>query len=154
MKNKDILRLSKGFQQVSELRGAKFAYSIARNTDIIKPIVESLEKTLAYDEGYTLYETERVALAMKHSKKSETGDPVIENNRYIVEKQNKFNEDFKKLNEKHKETLIARENQIREYNKIMEEESEPIELRKVKSDDLPSDIPAFSLTQIIEMIED
>lgn len=161
MKKSDILLLNHALSQPSllKLTGAKFAYAVARNLQIIKPEVEALQKAQEPSEEFTKYDTARAELAKKHAEKDEKGepktkiDPATMRSSYVVEDMKALEEEVSKLKEEHKEAIEARETQVKEYNTMLEEEVS-VELHKLNINELPSDISAKQMSEIISIIQD
>lgn len=141
MIKKDVIELYNGLKGVSKFPGVKFAYTIARNLEVLKPEVNSLMKAVAHSEDYKKYDQERIELAKKHAKKDEHNRPMMTDDQknYILEDENDFEKDFKDLNLKNKKVVDAREKQIKEYNSLLETEIS-LKLVKISTTLLPESI--------------
>lgn len=171
MKHSDIIRLYYGLIAVKELAGAKFAYAVARNIAILKPIAESIEKALKipaeYSEYEKVFETRRVELCKFHAQSDDDGEPVKESykdpagktkQRYVFQDEKAFNQGYKSLQaelaETYKEMFAEMSNNRQEYLAFLETEcEEKPSLIKVKADNLPEGINGSQTEAIIEIIE-
>jgi hypothetical protein len=153
MLKEKILKLYQALNTLGNLRGVKFAYFVVKNLNILKPEIEALQKSLEPSGDYNAYDAERVELAKKFAKKDEKGNPVVENNSFVLEDKDGFDKELKGLVKKHKTALDIREKQISEYNELLKEETK-VELYKVKLADVPEDITTEQMAGIFEMVED
>lgn len=156
-KKKDLLPLFENLQKLSNLKGVKFSYAIARNVVIVKKEVEAIEESLKPFDEFVEYEKERIELAKKHSEKDEKGNPKIinENGRevFVMKDKAKFDKVFEEFKIKHKVTLDKRQKQIDEYNEFLETESD-IEFFKIELSDVPEDISVEQMQGIQLLIKD
>ncbi len=152
MKNKELMEVYKALTGMN-YAGVKFGYFVAKNISIIGSEIDSIQKAISPYKEYTEYDKERVALAVKYSKRDENGKPIIEKNNYQIEDQKAFDEEFKKLTEEKKEILDKRNTQIDEYEKLLEEDIK-ITLYKIKQENLPSDIKTQDMRAIFNLIEE
>jgi hypothetical protein len=155
MLKQDLIVLYRSLNQLGSLQGVKFAYAVSRNIDLIKPELEALEKVSAPSKEYLEFEKTRVALVEKYAVKGEDGKFIMKNNEYEIpkEKQEELNTEFGKLREENKELFEARENQIKEYNDLLKEESK-IELYKVTLNDVPANITVAQMTSVKAIIDE
>ena len=157
LKKKNLLDLFENLQKLSNLKGVKFSYAIARNVVIVRREVEAIEESLKPFDEFVEYEKERIELAKKHSEKDEKGNPktATENKRqiFVMKDKSKFDKEFEKFKAKHKVTLDKRQKQIDEYNEFLETETD-IEFFKIKLNDVPEDISVEQMQGIQLLIED
>lgn len=154
MKRKEIPAILSTLDEVSELKGVKFAFSVLKNRKTFEKQIEEdkeiFEKILAPTEDFKEFETKRIELCTIHSEKDEVGNPIVENDQYKISDYDSFNIELEKLYEKHKETVESRKKQIDDYNSLMEEELE-LEFKKVSFEDIPEDISEKQL-RILEFM--
>ncbi len=148
----DLVNLFQTLHQAKELKGIKFAYSVVKNINIIKPEIEALQKAGEPSLGFTEYEKKRIELAKKFAKKDK-GEPVIDGNSYVLEDKNKFDKEWEKLKKEYSEELGKREWQIKQYNDLLLEDSD-IKLHKIKIADVPQDISGKLLEGIFAVVEE
>lgn len=151
MKKKDIYQLYNGLQTIRGLEGVKFNYAINRNISLTKPEVEAIQAASNPSEIFIAFENERVALAQKHAKKNEDGSPKTVGSKYEVEDQAAFDAEFAALKETHKEAVAQREQQIKDVEKLLEEES-TIELHKISMEEIPEKITTEQMSVIFPLI--
>ena len=155
----EALVLFKNLNQLGNLNGVKFSYAIARNISLLKPELESLEKSMELPESFKKFDTERIELVEKYAEKDENGKPKKEkaengSEQYVMGKEEKkFEKEFAILRTKHKEAVNLREKQIEEYTKLLTTDSQ-VGLYKIKLDDIPSEITARQMAGIYEIVED
>jgi hypothetical protein len=142
-----------GLQDVSNLPGVKFAYNVIKNTKLLQPEIDALQKAGELSEEFKAFEIERMALAQKFAKKDKEGNPVIENNSFVLADQAGFDKEFKLLQKKHDKAIKARESQVAEFNKLLEEEIE-VDFFTVKLSDVPQSITPGQVKGIFEIIVD
>ena len=154
MTKSEVLQLYNNLNQLGKLSGVKFSYAVARNLALLKPEVEAINKTLEPSKEFLEWDKERVALAQEYSKKDEKGEPVIVGNRYVMENEKTFNKELEKKQKNHKSAIDAREKQIEEYMKLLEEKSEEIKLFKVKLEHIPEAITTQQMNGIVDIVEE
>ena len=66
MKKREVLALWINLNKLGELTGVKFAYAVAKNINVLRPEVESLEKAIELSERFKEYDATRVALEEKY----------------------------------------------------------------------------------------
>jgi hypothetical protein len=121
---------------LSNLTGSKFAYGISRNINILKAEIEALQKA-----GLD-YETKRLELAAKYSKKDSDGQPVLINNQFQLEDSVGFVNSLEKLKLENKEyfDLLAQESDFKPY--------------KIKAEDLPNNITVSQTNMISSLLDE
>lgn len=153
MKKSKILELSRALNGVGRLSGVAFSYAVAKNIRLIQPEIEALQKAIEPSKEFSEYDQEREKLAIKHAKKDEKGNPVIENNQYVLEDKEAFDKEFEKLKEKNKEVLAGRTKQAEDFDKLLLEEVE-VKLYKVKLENIPKEITTAEMNSILDIIEE
>ena len=118
MKKKELFVLMSGINNVTDLKGVKFAYAIAKNKNVLAKEIESLQKSIEGSKEFQEYDKQRVELAEKHAKK-ENGKPVSKNNEYVLEDSGKFNIAFDKLKKEHQKVLDSRDKQMKEFDELL-----------------------------------
>lgn len=151
------MNLYRNLNQLGNLSGVKFAYAVARNINLLKSEIESLDKALQPPEEFMEFEKERIALVEKYAEKDEKGKPKIEvagngAQQYVMEESgNKFQKEFETLKGKHKKAVEAREKQIDDYTKLLTTESD-FKPHMLKLEDLPKEINARQTSGIYEIL--
>ena len=154
MTKSEVLQLYNNLNQLGKLSGVKFSYAVARNLALLKPEVEAINKTLEPSKEFLEWDKERVALAQEYSKKDEKGEPVIVGNRYVMENEKTFNKELEKKQKNHKSAIDAREKQIEEYMKLLEEKTDEIKLYKIKLEHIPESITTQQMNGIVDIVEE
>ena len=72
---KEFINLYQMLGYLGELTGARFTYTISKNKEILKNVVEEIQKKAEMHENYKEYEKERVELNEKHTKRDKDGNP-------------------------------------------------------------------------------
>ena len=153
MKKGDLFALNAGLAACGGLKGVKFAYAIAKNTSIVKKEVDIIQEAIKPSKEFQTYEEKRIQLAMDHAKKDPKGQPIIADNRYVIEDQAVFDEAIKNLREENKDVIDGQKKSNEEYEEMLKEEIE-IELYKIGQDLLPEDITASQVTGIMPIINE
>lgn len=157
MKNKKIFELFDALSSITGLPGVRFNYAVAKNLATLKAEVTALQEGLKATEEFTAYDKERVELATKHAKKNENGEAIMEKvgkaEQFVIEDLKAFEKDFEVLKETHKLTIEAREKQLKDFEKLLEEEN-PIVLHKIKLSDVPEAMVTEQLVSIYSLIEE
>jgi len=153
MKNRDLSTLFQGLQEVSNFKGVKFAYVVAKNRKLIEEELKTLEEVNKPSEQYLDFEQKRVKLCEQHANKCDNGQPKILGDRYDITNMEAFNKDLETLKNEYLTCVIERENQLRESEKLMNEDCK-LQLLKINSIYLPNDINGSQIEKIISIIED
>jgi len=155
MKRKEINLYLKSLNEVSEIKGVKFAFSIFKNRKKLENQIEEdktiFEEILKPSDGFKEFESNRIDLCVKHSEKDDNGNPITENDQYKIIDMDLFNSELNNLSELYKNDIDIRYKQVSEYNKIMEEDI-VIDFVKVDYNDLPEDVTEKQLRSIEFMI--
>ncbi len=161
MTKAEVLVLSRSLNQLGKLTGAKFSYAVAKNLNLAKNEVESINKAREMTEKYTEYDNERVELAKKHADKDKDGKPKMrqtanpEVQEFVMSEINekKFQKELKILNLKNKELIAAREKQMEEFTALLETDSD-FKAHMMKRDDIPEEITTNQMAGIINIVEE
>jgi hypothetical protein len=149
MTKKEVINLQNTLRQAEQLKGksenmVKFRYAIAKNITRIDEEVKTLQKAVSPKPEYTVYDNARIVLCETHANKDEKGKSIIKGNAYDLMDESgvmkvEFTEAWEALKLEHKPALDARDAQIEDYNKLLEEASE-VELYKFSVEVIPDDI--------------
>ena len=144
--------LFKSLNDVGNLQGVKFAYAVARNISLLNSEVDAIQKAIEAHDDFRKYDEERVALAKKHAVKVD-GKEKVEDGQYVVEDQEKFETEFKELQEKHKNALDVREKQKNDFKELLKEELE-IDLFTIPVEYVPENITPAQMEGILLIVAD
>lgn len=152
MTKQKIVDLAVALNKLTGLTGVSFSYAVAKNLNILKPEIESLQEAVKFSPEFKEFDEKRIALAIKYAKKNEVGQPATENGAYILEDQEAFNKEFTPLKEEYKEALDKREEQLKEYEELLKKETK-LELHKISLADVPKEISVEQMVSIYDIIE-
>lgn len=157
MKRRTALKLWQVFGKLEGLKhDVRFSYFLAKNKVALKAELDLLEESQKPSQAFLEYEARRVESAQKFADKDANGNPKIHNNSYIIyDKREDFEKEIKTLKTKFKKAISDRENQIKDYEKLLDEPVE-LQLTKIRFTQLPPQIEASVLEVFIEadIIED
>lgn len=154
MDKNDTISLYNGIHSVMGLVGVIFGYALNKNLEIMRPEIEALQKAITPSEKFIEYDKKRVEIVKKHALKDEKGDFIVNASGYDVgDNISIVEEEIKPLNEEYAKAIKDREDQIKEYNKLIKEDSS-IKLYKVKLENLPKDITGEQQKAIFPIIEE
>lgn len=128
--NRELVELMKGLNECSDLRGVKFAMVVAKN-------IENIQKELKHIE--------------EASRPTEEFQKVAEQVQRLHKEGNEA--EAKKLEVEHKDLEEARQEQLKEVDKLLDEEA-TIQLYTIFSDKLPFDISAKQILSIRKIVID
>jgi hypothetical protein len=151
MTNSKIIELYNGLLEITNLKGVKFSYAVAKNISILEKEVEVLRTTTKESDDFKQYEKERIELCKKLSKKDEKGNPTLVNGQYIMENKETFDAEFKTLGEVYKLELDNRKAQLENFEKLLKVES-TVELFKINIDQIPEDVTTAQMNVLYPLI--
>lgn len=153
MTNKELIELNKILDQVSNIKGKRFAYMVVKNKSLIEEELKHFEKIKREPHPkYQEYESKRTELCVKHSNKDEEGNAKSVDGKYDIADIKAFQEEFEELKETYKEVFEDLKEAEDDFNNFLNDEIN-VELVKVKMDDLPDDIDAEFLMKLKNVIE-
>jgi Mg-chelatase subunit ChlI len=136
-KYSDLATLLTGLMEVENLKGVKFALKVSKNIRLIRSELTQLEEAAKPTPAFLEIAAEVQAIEADQSKSDEVKKLDIER----LEKE-----------EGNEEHINFRKEQIAEFQKMMEEETE-ISLFKLSENHLPADITAKQLNSISLIIK-
>ena len=151
MKRRILLDLWKVLTKLEFLKhDVRFSYFIVKNKRAIKEEMQILNESQKPSNDFIEYDNIRVELAKKYSDKDEIGNPKVLNEQFVItENMYNFDMEMRKLKERFKDTITAREQQLKDYNDLLEEDID-FKLTKVKLECLPKQIEPLFLEVFIE----
>jgi hypothetical protein len=164
LKRTELSAISKATQALvnsPEVKSKKLIYTLIKNGKVLEPEVEAIQKAFESDsEEHGEFQTKLRDVYFKYGEVDpETGNLKTEGNGFILKDEKEkpaVEKEIKKLEKKYKDAIEAREKEIEDYKKFLEEETE-VNLLKIKFDDLPEEISAeimYILDTIIEAPQD
>lgn len=139
MNKTELVKLYKALKLLGEVKGsAKFSYGIIKNQKIISDEIQILSQI---EEGINVaiagFAEDRNELIRKLGKQNAEGSFFIDFE--DLESTKMFQEELEKLTEKHKEQIDLYNEKQKDFEILLQEEVEGIELYKMNIDDFPSD---------------
>ena len=123
---KDLIELYKllnSLQLPSDVN-AKFTYGLYKNITLIQPEIDALRTIMIEDQQIDEFEQKRLELCNQYAQKDENGNPIIQNNEFIIDNIEEFTNKFKELETQYKDVLEKNKQKIQEINNILNEEIE------------------------------
>ena len=152
-KRKEFINLYQMLGYLGELTGARFTYTISKNKEILKNVVEEIQKTAEMHDNYREYEKERVELNEKYTKRDKDGNPEIKDKNYVIKDKAKFEEEVEKLKEKHKEAIEEREQQRKEVEELANKEI-TLDLKTIPLSIVPDKVTVDQMDVLSILIKD
>lgn len=146
IKKKDLLKLHNVITSLEgEKYSVKFSYFLAKNKVTMRDEIEALEEVSKVSEEFQAFENKRIGLAQKHADKNEDGSAQIQNDNFVLnENATLFQKEFGELIEQNRGVISNRENQLKELNDILEQDTE-FEGSKISVGDIPQNIEPFKI---------
>lgn len=153
MKKRELFPLLEGFGAVKDLPGVKFAYAVAKNNKAVTAEVETIQESAKFRDDFEAYEKARLELVKAHAVLEDNGEPKVNGVGYIIKADERamFDAAAELLRTEHKDACDHRDEQLRDYSKLLEEDTD-IDLHKVKQEDLPEAITGGQMAGIFEMV--
>lgn len=150
---KEFINLYQMLGYLGELTGARFTYTISKNKEILKNVVEEIQKKAEMHDNYREYEKERVELNEKHTKRDKDGNPEIKDKNYVIKDRVKFDEEVEKLKEKHKDAIEEREQQRKEVEELANKEI-TLDLKTIPLSIVPDKVTVDQMEVLSILIKD
>lgn len=158
MKNYDLFtlaeQLAQNIERLKALKGAKFTYGILKNIDIMEKEVKSLVEVSKPTEDFMAYDKARVDLCTQFCKKDENGELLKKTSQngqseYDIDTESQeWKDAIAALKDTHMAVLTDRDEQIRQYNELLESDM-AVEFFMISLNDVPNDI-SLDLMKIIK----
>lgn len=150
---KEFINLYQMLGYLGELTGARFTYTISKNKEILKNVVEEIQKKAEMHDNYREYEKERVELNEKYTKRDKDGNPEVKDKNYVIKDKVKFEEEVEKLKEKHKEAIEEREQQRKEVEELANKEI-TLDLKTIPLSIVPDKVTVDQMDVLSILIKD
>ena len=154
---KEVLSFRDALNEANFIEGKVFAYAVMKNKQLLDKEVELINSNrIVPHPDYINYENERKTVCVKHSEKDDNGEILFDYNpdgttSYKIKNMDKFNKDYKKIEEKYKDTIEDMKKAKEDFDKFLNSECK-IELVMVNIDDLPNEVTANFLEKINYML--
>lgn len=150
---KEFINLYQMLGYLGELTGARFTYTISKNKEILKNVVEEIQKKAEMHDNYREYEKERVELNEKYTKRDKDGNPEVKDKNYVIKDKVKFEEEVEKLKEKHKEAIEEREQQRKDVEELANKEI-TLDLKTIPLSIVPDKVTVDQMDVLSILIKD
>ena len=150
---KEFINLYQMLGYLGELTGARFTYTISKNKEVLKNVVEEIQKKAEMHDNYREYEKERVELNEKYTKRDKDGNPEVKDKNYVIKDKVKFEEEVEKLKEKHKEAIEEREQQRKEVEELANKEI-TLDLKTIPLSIVPDKVTVDQMDVLSILIKD
>ena len=155
MQYKDVVALWNAIYEASGKKGTKFAYSILKTKQNIRPVVDELMKLQAPPAKFVEYDNKRHAFCIEYSEKDEDGKPKTNGNNFVIEESRRaeFDEKMKAHNIEYADAQKEFAEQIAKYNQKLNENVE-VELHTVLLSQLPSDMTSDEIEPFLPLVSE
>lgn len=145
----ELLELWHGLPALSDLKGFKLGYAVARTKAKLKPEVEALEESLKPDKSFEGYEKKRLELCHKHVQKDVQGNPLTQNGQFLFgDNREAFDVEMEPLSEEYAGIIEDRKQQVEDYMASMKEPI-TVEVHQVSEDDLSVQEPTVAQMHVL-----
>lgn len=156
MKRFEIIDLSKNLSSFDIRSGNKFfMFALEKNKATIKALISEIndKRTSLVPEDYVTFENSRMALLAEHSKKDESGNPIVEGNSVVLEDTEKFNSAFSELKEKYSEAIKSLSEADKAFGDYLKEDVS-VEFAKISFKFVPEVITSEQYSAIRAFIKE
>ena len=152
MKRKDLIILWETLIKIEKRPYIlKFSYFIAKNKLFLKDEITILNALKMPSKEYRDYDLKRIDLARKYADLDENSKAKIENNSFVItEKIKEFETEFNKLKEEYKDHIKKFQDQISQFNSLIEKDYEN-ELSTIELKDMPDSIEPDILETLLRL---
>jgi hypothetical protein len=150
-----LVNIKNTLDKVSNYEGLDFAYTVFKNKRLIENKLMEVDFIKNVSQEIIEYENIRIGYCNQYSKKNQEGDPIIENEIYLIDedKKDEFKSKMDELYEKYKPFIDDRQKQIELFNQKMNTEID-FDFVKLKKEQLsPRVKTANELEELSFMIE-
>jgi hypothetical protein len=149
----ELLELWHGLPALSNLKGFKLGYAVARTKAKLKPEIEALDEALKPDAAFQKYEEKRMELCRKYAQKDGQGNPVVSGNEFVFgENRGAFDAEMSPLQEEFAGAIEDRKRQIEDYHAAMKE-TITVEVHQIAPEDVPGDATVGQCEVLYRLIE-
>jgi len=159
IKKKDVVAINSAINKLLEggnVKSKGLVYSLVKNVKILEPEVTALQKALETDsEDFKKYIEETRAVYTQYVDTDEQGNfKTVSNGIILKDPADKevVQEAILALDEKYKDAITERNDEIKKYHELLEEDF-TVELVKIKFVDLPDEVSADVIYVLEELIE-
>ncbi len=151
---RELLELWHGLPALSNLKGFKLGYAIARTKAKLRPEVEALDEALEPDAEFQVYEEKRLALCQKYVQEDGNGNPMIQTGQFVFgENRAKFDAEMAPLSEEYAQAIEDRKRQLEDYTAGLKD-TITVEVHQVKLEDVPADVTVGQAEVLFKLIKE
>lgn len=150
-----FLELNQKLSYLGALKGSKFSFTIAKNKEVIKPVMDKLNKIIKPSDEFSEFDKKRVEINEKFAVRNEKGDIVMKEGRYDIpeDKKEAFEKEIETLKVEYKEAIDEREAQKKEVEDFLKEEI-TLEFRTMPLSIIPEDINVDEMDILAPLVEE
>jgi len=150
----ELIELHAALEKVSDLKGVKFAYGVAKNKNRLESELKALQTGLTPSDEYVEFDKKRLALCREYATKDEKGVPQTVGRAFVgLDGNEEFQAKVTALQDEYKPALDAHQKLLDEYNAALKGDFE-IKVHTIALKDVPEDITGGQLSGIIVLVED
>jgi len=166
MRYVDCLIMNVGLQEVKGPgMKARFTYKVARNKQLIEPVIKSLDGMIKPSDDYKEFADARQDLLKEFANKDENGDPIVrtkwvgnqQRESFIIpginDKTNEFNVRMDKLKEENKKAIDEQDEKETKYDEHLETECDDFTPLYVDWNIVPENLPQEAMDGVQFMIK-
>lgn len=155
IKKKDVVQLHNAIEELYSVKGAKkFAYALTRNKPVVHTVFLELRKQATAPQEWYTYERERLALLNEMAERDAQKKIITNENGEVKipdDKTAEFEEKYKVLNEKYKDTITNYQEHMKSMEASLEDEID-IDIHQIDFDSVPDEVSAQHLDALKVMI--
>jgi hypothetical protein len=150
LKKRDLMRLNNAISAIEGRKfSVKFSYFLAKNKIQLKEDISILEQLRLPSDEFKQYDADRAKLALDHADRNSDGSPKIDNQQFVITIQaGEFQESVSKLKEKYNEVIEQRNEQLKDFEEILEEKT-TYSGATIDYKDIPDDIEPVVIEVLI-----
>lgn len=150
-----FLTLNQRLSFLGALKGSKFSFTIAKNKEVIKPIVDKLNKMIKMSDRFMEFDKKRVEINEKYAERDEKGNPIMKEERFTIPKDKKedFQKEIEALKTEYKDAVSERETQKKELEAFLKEEI-TLDFKTIPLSIIPEDINVDEMEILAPLVEE
>lgn len=144
MTNQELIDLWDALGAVRHLNcSPKFGYALARNRQMVKPLVDAIQEAGETPKDFIAFEQRRVELAREFADRDDADNPILiraptGEHFQIKERAEEFTKALEALREECKEAIDGREQQREEVEALMKADAEDVAFTPIPLADFPA----------------
>lgn len=131
-------------------KSVKLSYTIAKNISLLKGEIELIKKADSPSQDFMEYENKRVEVCKIYAVKNENGEPLVENDKFVIENQNALESEVSVLRTQYSSAISGRERQAMEVQQLLLDDVD-VEFYQVKPDVFLADGAISGTTDLVKL---